>query len=88
MVKVKKDISGNGEEIARSVLRYRKIMSHLELDLPIQVMCLPKVIENILLDMGCLRIYDMVDLDLTKIKGLGLNRRSILSAALDKFFSM
>ncbi len=85
---LKKTMYIRGDELAKSVIRYRDIMEKLEADLPLQCLCLPKSIEKILLDMGCLRIYDVVGLDLTKIKGIGDRRRAILSACLNQFLSM
>lgn len=76
------------DEISKSLNRYRKLMSILENDLPIACLCLPKVIENKLINMGCLRIYDVIDLDLTKIKGLGKSRLALLNSRLDQFISV
>jgi len=77
-----------GDEIAQSVLRYRTIMTKMEADVPIQSLCLPRIIENILMRMGCLRVYDVIDLDLAKIKGLGEVRRALLRARIDEFLFM
>ena len=67
---------------------YRKTLSYLGANVPIQVLCLPKAIEHILLRDGRLRVYDMIDFDLTKIKGLGERRSELLAARLDEFFTM
>jgi hypothetical protein len=88
MDELQKIVYIKGEEIAQSVLRYRNIMSRMEADVPIQSLCLPRVIENILLRMGCLRVYDVIDLDLAKIKGLGDFRRRILRSSIDQFLLM
>ena len=74
-----------GDELSKSVARYRNILATLEGDLPIACLCLPKVIENILLDAGCLRVYDVVNLDLTEIKGLGETRIALLRSRLHEF---
>ena len=72
--------------IKKEFERYEKVMKYLECDVPIQSLCLPKVIEKCLLDAGCLRIFDMIDRDLTKIKGLGKVRRTLLRSRLNEFF--
>jgi len=74
--------------IKKEFERYEKVMKYLECDLPIQVLCLPKVIENCLLNAGCLRIFDMIDRDLSEIKGLGKSRRALLSSRLNELFPM
>ncbi len=84
----KKEFKLNGDEIAKSVSRYRSVMSLLELDLPLQVLVLPKAIENILLGSGCLRVYDVINLDLAKIKGIGPRRLTVLRSRLNEFVPM
>ena len=76
----------NKNKLNEELQRYRKVMSCLQGDLPIQVLCLPKIIENKLLKAGCFRIFDMIDFDLTKVKGLGNSRRALLCSRLDEFF--
>ena len=72
--------------IKKEFERYEKVMKFLECDVPIQVLCLPKVIEKCLLNAGCLRVFDMIDRDLAKIKGLGKARRALLRTRLNEFF--
>jgi len=72
--------------IKKEFERYEKVMKFLECDVPIQVLCLPKVIEKCLIKAGCLRVFDMIDRDLSKIKGLGEVRRTFLRARLNEFF--
>jgi hypothetical protein len=76
------------EEISKKLIEYRKTMDYLVTDAPIQILGLPVVIENLLLDNGCLRVYHLLDVDFTKIKGLGETRIRQLTSCLDKFFSM
>lgn len=76
------------EEMAKRYNDYRKTINFMAADAPIQTLCLPKPIENILIREGCLRIYDVIDLDLTKIEGLGPVRIRNLTSSLDQFFSM
>ncbi len=72
--------------IKKEFERYENIMKYLECDVPIQVLCLPKVIEKCLLDAGCLRVFDMINRDLAKIKGIGNTRRTLLRSRLNEFF--
>lgn len=76
------------EEVLKKFNEYRKTISYMEADGPIEILCLPNVIEKCLIDHGCLRIYDMFDCDFTKVKGLGVSRIRNLTSCLDKFFSM
>jgi hypothetical protein len=76
------------EELSKSFESYRNTMKFLSADAPIEVLCLPKNIENILLESGCLRVYDLFDMDFTKVKGLGTVRLRDLTARLQQFISM
>jgi hypothetical protein len=75
------------EEVLKKYEDYRKTISFLATDAPIGILCLSKAIENILIDHGYLRVYDLFDMDFTKIKGLGVIRSRNLAASLDQFFS-
>lgn len=76
------------DEVIKKYDEYRSTLKYLSADAPIEVLCLPKQIENILLGHGFLRIYDLFDMDFTKIKGLGVARSRHLASCLDQFFSM
>lgn len=76
------------EEVVQKFSEYRTILNYMAADAPIGALCLPPVIENALFSHGCLRIYDLFDLDFSKVKGLGIRRVGKLTACLDKFFSM
>ncbi len=76
------------QELIKKFSEYQKTMKFMIADAPIEILCLPKSIEKILLDQGFFRIYDLFDVDLFKIKGLGEVRVSLLTSSLDKFFSM
>lgn len=80
------------EKVRKEVLQkfedYRNTLKFLAADAPIEVLCLPKPIESALLANGCLRIYDVFNMDFTKIKGLGVTRIRHLTASLDQFFAM
>ena len=82
------ELINNKDILKKNFERYRKILRYMEADLPIQCLCLPKIIENKLIAAGCLRLYDVIDLDLTKIKGLGDSRRAIITSSLNQFVTM
>jgi len=76
------------EEARQNMAHYRQILSYMGANVPIQVLCLPKEIETLLVKDGCQRVYDLMSRDLSKIKGLGVGRLSILTARLDEFFTV
>jgi hypothetical protein len=73
------------EELKKNFEMYKQNMMLMSLDAPLGVLCLPKVVENLLVRNGCKRVYDIFNLDLAEIKGLGRNRLSILTSRLDEF---
>lgn len=75
-------------EVLQKFREYKTTLNYMAADASIEVLCLPKPIEKILLANKILRIYDFFDVDLTKIKGLGVIRIRQLAASLDQFFSM
>ncbi len=76
------------EEVSKKFTEYRTTLNYMASDAPISILCLPPAIENALSAHGCLRIYDLFDLDFTTVKGLGVRRIGDLTSSLDKFFSM
>ena len=84
MAKIKKVDDKLDEDLAH----YRNTLRFLEANVPIQVLCLPKTLETILLNSDCVRVYDLINCDLSKIKGLGKSRLQILVSRLDQFFSI
>lgn len=76
------------EEVLQKFSDYKKLIFYMSGDAPISTLCLPKTIENILINNNFLRIYDLVDRDFTKIKGLGEVRVRDLTTRLDQFLSM
>ena len=71
-----------------SLQNYKKMMTCMVADVPIQTLCLPKTIETILLRQGFLRVYELIGTDLAKIKGIGVIRARDLTARLDQFVAM
>lgn len=76
------------EELRIKFREYNTTMRFMAADAPIGILCLPPAIERILSDEGLLRVYDLFDVDLIKIKGMGIVRIKELTTRLDQFFSM
>lgn len=76
------------KEVLKKFKEYEKSMIFMASDAPISILCLPKVIEKSLINHGCLRVYDLLNCDLTKIKGLGDVRLRNLTSRLNEFTSM
>lgn len=76
------------EQVLKKFSEYRTTMNYLAADAPIEILCLPKTIETLLIAANCLRVYDLINRDLTEIKGLGETRIRDLASRLDEFFSM
>ena len=76
------------KEVAEKFEQYNKTILYMTGDAPISILCLPTPIEKALLNYGCLRIYDLFNLDFTKVKGLGIARIRDLTARLDEFIAM
>lgn len=78
----------DNEEISKNIEHYRKTLMFLGGNVPIQALCLPLVIENVLMKNGYERVYDLIGTNLTKIKGLGRERIALLTSRLDEFFTV
>lgn len=76
------------KRLMESFSNYNKFIQLCSCDAPLGVLCLPKDIETILLREGYTRVYDLLNANLTKIKGLGKVRCYRLAACLDKFLSV
>ncbi len=76
------------EELVKKFDDYRVTINFMAADAPIGALCLPAATERILIDNGFLRIYDLFNVDFTKIKGLGVVRIRDLAARIDQFLSM
>lgn len=76
------------KELAKKFDEYRLTVSFMAADAPLEVLCLPPVIENALLTHGCLRIYDLFNCNFVEVKGLGARRIRYLTTRLNEFLSM
>lgn len=82
------DMTRLKQELKKKFDEYQTTMKFMLADAPIQILCLNPRIEDILLNEGFLRIYDLFNADLIKVKGLGVVRVKELTSRLDQFFSM
>lgn len=76
------------EELILRYAEYHKTMAYLAADAPIEILCLPKTLETILIKNGFNRVYDVVNLDFTKIKGFGVVRAGQLASCVNQFLAM
>lgn len=76
------------KKLVESLENYRKTLSYMYADAPIACLCLSNVVEKILINKGCLRIYDLFDRDFTEIEGMTNARIRELTARLDEFISV
>lgn len=76
------------QELIKSFGRYQKVISLMSVDAPISILCLPKNIEKLLSQNGFLRLYEILDMDFTKIEWLTDANRARLTTSLDQFTSM
>ena len=75
----------NEERLAENLAHYRDFVNCFGANLPIQAMCLPKRIENVLLRDGFDRIYDLLYKDFREVKGLGKAGFELIVSRLDEF---
>jgi hypothetical protein len=85
---IKDSLKDSKEKLAEDLAHYRTTLQFMGANVPIEVLCLPTKIQNVLLKDGRLRVYDLIGRDLGEIKGLGLQGRSLLASRLDEFFSV
>jgi len=85
---MERELAKINKDFLESLYNYRSYIKKCEYDAPIDVLCLPKDILNILQRNGLVRVFDIIDLDLTKIKGLGSSRISHINTQLKKLVPM
>ena len=76
------------EEYKKNLDHYRQTLAYMGANVPIEVLCLPKTIELTLLKEGFSRVYDLINCNLSEIKGLGNVTLSLLTSRLDEFFTV
>lgn len=67
---------------------FQKTLFFMGANVPLGVLCLPPRYENALLRAGCLRVYDMINLDLRKVKGLGRSGSDLVAHRLSEFLTV
>jgi hypothetical protein len=76
------------EEVLKKLSEYRNTINYMTADAPISILCLSKKTEDLLLNNGLLRVYDLFDRDFTKIKGFNSTSLRELTAGFNQFISM
>lgn len=76
------------KKLVESLGNYQKMMGYMAADLPVQALCLPKRYEKALLSSGILRVFELFDLDLVEIEGIGVVGARHLTASLNEFVSI
>lgn len=76
------------EKLTEDLKHYRNVLLHLGANVPLGVLCLPPDLEKILLNDGCIRVYDLISRDLAEIKGIGKRRLALLTSRLDEFLTI
>jgi len=82
------DATEINKKLLQSLENYNKMLMHSMTDIPLGCLCLDSKTEEILLKNGFRRVFDIVDVDLTEIKGLGKIRIGKITSSLDKFLTM
>lgn len=80
------DVYINKAKVDEAYKKYKKAILYMSCDLSIKCLCLPTVIENILISNGFHRVYDLIEADLSIIRNFGVKRRAILIDKLSEFF--
>jgi len=75
-------------KLLESLRNYKNVLNYMSADLPIEVLCLNKKTEKILFKNGFLRVFELLDLDFTKIEGLNDLGCRYLTSRLNQFISM
>jgi hypothetical protein len=83
-----KEIERIAKEHQQILSEYKKKLAFFAADAPIEALCLPKTTQTILINQGILRIYDLFNIDLGEIKGLGDVRCRDLTSRLNEFFAI
>ena len=77
----------NLSSLKTDLLSYRACISNELADVPIETLCLPKIINTILKREKILRINQLLGVDARKIKGISDARADIIAKRLRTFFS-
>jgi hypothetical protein len=85
---INKEYILNSEKLSEEFEHYRIILSFLGGNAPIGVLCLPKPLQNKLINAGFSRLIDLLTEDFRKIKGIGNKSQALLTARLNEFFSV
>lgn len=81
---MKREMKRIQKNLFKQISNYKDYIRQCELDVPIEVLCLPSTILTILKRENISRVFHLTGLDFTKIKGLGDSRIRVLQTSLGK----
>lgn len=87
-LEIKIDMKKLQEELKRSYESYKKSLRYMAADMPISALCITQSTEKKLYALGYQRIYDLFDVDFTKIEGLNASELRNLTSRFNQFLSM
>jgi len=76
------------KQLLEKFIEYNKYLTLMQGDVSISALCLKKSIEKKLIANDILRVYEIFNLDLTKVKWLSDTEVRHITASLNKFLSM
>lgn len=76
------------EEVIKKFAEYEQSVKYMAADAPISILCLQKSVENKLIENNILRVYDLFNMDFTKVEWLNANALRHLTTSLNKFLTM
>jgi hypothetical protein len=82
------EVSKLHAEVLSRFAGYKKTMRYMSGDMPISALCLPKKLEKKLLDRDFLRVFELFDVDFTKVEWLDKAETRDLTARLNEFIAM
>ena len=82
------DMRKINKKLLESLQNYKKMVNYMSGDVPIGSLCLKKQTEKVLNENGICRVYELFDLDFTKIEGLNDILIRDLTSRLNQFLSM
>lgn len=82
------DMTKINKKLLESLQNYKNTVMYMQGDVPIGVLCLKKATEKLLSDNGISRVYDLFDMDFTKIEWLNDLARRDLTTRFNQFIAM
>lgn len=78
----------NADQLDRDLKHYRHVLGFLGANAPIECLCLPKNINDLLRANKVTLVFDLIDCDIRDLNGIGRQKGDIIRARLDEFLSI